>query len=82
MDNRDGARAAGVCYEAGKEIGSHLAFACARLGLDDPEQTGRETRELFRACFKSTRYCASLSSIWTGSVLAVATVPPMTPRRL
>ena len=48
MDNRDGAQAEGVGHEAGKEIGAHLAFARARLRLDNPEQTGRYARTAFR----------------------------------
>ena len=41
VDDRNGAQAGGVCYEAGEDVGAHLALARARLGLDDPEQTGR-----------------------------------------
>ena len=41
VDEREGAQAEGVCHEAGEGVGAYLAFACARLGLDDPEQTGR-----------------------------------------
>ena len=46
------------------------ALMFATLGFA-AEQTAA-THELFLACFKSTRYCASLSSISTGGVLAVA----------
>ena len=44
VDDRNGAQAEGVCYEAGEDVGAHLALARARLGLDDPEQTGRHAR--------------------------------------
>ena len=48
VDDRNSAQAEGVCHEAGEEIGAHLAFAGARLGLDNPEQTGRYPRAAFR----------------------------------
>ena len=44
VDEREGAQAEGVCHEAGEDIGAHLVFAGARLGLDNPEQPRRYAR--------------------------------------
>jgi hypothetical protein len=44
MDQRDAAQGEPVRQKASEDVGAHLAFACARFGLDDPEQTGRRAR--------------------------------------
>ena len=79
VDEREGAQAEGVCHEAGEDVGAPLPLRALVSG-STTRSSRAATRELPLACFKSTRYCASLSSIWTGRVPAVATVPPMTPR--
>ena len=81
VDEREGPQGEGVRHEAGERVGRTLPLRALVSGSTTLSRRGA-TRELFLACFKSTRYCASLSSIWTGSVLTVATVPPITTRRL
>ena len=80
VDERESAQAEGVCHEAGEGVGAHLAFACARLGLDDPEQTGRYAGAV--PCVFQEHEVLRLAQLdLNGRVSAFAIVPAMTPRR-
>ena len=81
VDERESAQAEGVCHEAGEGVGAYLAFACARLGLDDPEQTGRYAgavpcvyvaeieRVIFRAAAPIVHSLSSLTDAQRGELL-------------
>ena len=43
VDERENPQGEAIRHKAGEGVGAQLAFACARLGLDNPEQTGRHT---------------------------------------